>query len=168
MTADDIDPSLCTHIMYSFAILNPTTMKLEPHDSWADIDGGKFLDILIQISLLIVPYIAHLTNNCHFYYKFFSPFFTGGYKKVTAFKNQGAKVMIALGGWGDSAGNKYSRLVGDASSRKNFIDHVVTFIETHNFDGLDLDWEFPGCWQVKKITLILARDLAIKKFMKLL
>ena len=94
-----------------------------------------------------------------FYFKSLSPSFTGGYKKVTAFKNQGSKVMIALGGWGDSGGDKYSRLVGDASARKTFIDDVVTFIEDNNFDGLDLDWEFPGCWHVRNLKSLLSEDL---------
>ena len=67
---------------------------------------------------------------------------------MTSLKNYGLKVLIALGGWNDSAGNKYSRLVNDAAARKRFIDSVITFIENHNFDGLDLDWEYPVCWQV--------------------
>ena len=67
---------------------------------------------------------------------------------MTSLKNYGLKVLIALGGWNDSAGNKYSRLVNDAAARKRFIDSVLTFIENHNFDGLDLDWEYPVCWQV--------------------
>ena len=57
-------------------------------------------------------------------------------------------MLIALGGWNDSAGDKYSRLVNNASARKKFIDNVLKFIDDHNFDGLDLDWEYPRCWQV--------------------
>ena len=58
------------------------------------------------------------------------------------------KVLIALGGWNDSAGNKYSLLVNDAAARQRFISNVIQFMEQHNFDGLDLDWEYPRCWQV--------------------
>ena len=70
-----------------------------------------------------------------------------------AFKSKGKKVLIAIGGWNDSEGDKYSRLVNSANSRKRFIAHAVQFIEKYNFDGLDLDWEYPVCWQVctKKI-----------------
>lgn len=56
-------------------------------------------------------------------------------------------VTIALGGWNDSAGDKYSRLVNNPSARRKFIEHAVEFIKKHNFDGLDLDWEYPACWQ---------------------
>ena len=62
----------------------------------------------------------------------------------------GVKVMIALGGWNDSADDKYSRLVNDPAARKRFIDNVIDFIITHDFDGLDLDWEYPRCWQVNQ------------------
>ncbi|EFA10488.1 chitinase 10 isoform X1 [Tribolium castaneum] len=107
----DIDPSLCTHINYGFAVLDSSSMTLKPHDSWADIDN-EF------------------------------------YKKVVSYKSRGVKVLIALGGWNDSAGNKYSRLVNDPQARAAFIAHVLAFIEEWNFDGLDLDWEYPKCWQV--------------------
>ena len=56
--------------------------------------------------------------------------------------------MLAIGGWADSSSNKYSRLVSDPNARKAFIDHVIPFLKSHNFDGLDLDWEYPKCWQV--------------------
>ena len=67
-----------------------------------------------------------------------------------AFKKRGLKVTLALGGWNDSAGDKYSRLVNNPAARKKFVEHAVKFIEKFGFDGLDLDWEYPGCWQVWK------------------
>lgn len=55
---------------------------------------------------------------------------------------------MAIGGWNDSAGNKYSRLVNSPSARQRFITTVIQFIEKYEFEGLDLDWEYPVCWQV--------------------
>ena len=70
------------------------------------------------------------------------------YEKVVALKKHGIKVLIAIGGWNDSLGSKYSKLVNNPSARAKFTEHVVGFIKKHNFDGLDLDWEYPKCWQV--------------------
>ena len=56
--------------------------------------------------------------------------------------------MVALGGWNDSEGSKYSKMVSQRSSRKKFIDSALAFIEKYGFEGLDLDWEYPVCWQV--------------------
>lgn len=70
------------------------------------------------------------------------------YERVVDHKRRGTKVTLALGGWNDSLGDKYSKLVRSASSRRQFVKHAVEFIEKHNFDGLDLDWEYPVCWQV--------------------
>ncbi|KAA0201540.1 hypothetical protein HAZT_HAZT005433 [Hyalella azteca] len=110
-TPDDIDPTICTHIVYGFAVLDYSNLIIKPHDSWADLD-----------------------NNF--------------YGKVTALKKRGIKVTVAIGGWNDSAGDKYSRLVNNPTARRKFIEHVIEFITKHDFDGLDLDWEYPKCWQV--------------------
>lgn len=110
-TPSDIDPDLCTHIVYGFAVLDGDRLIIKPHDTWADFDN-KF------------------------------------YEKVTALRAKGVKVLIAIGGWNDSAGDKYSRLVNNPSARRKFTAHVVDFIEKNGFDGLDLDWEYPVCWQV--------------------
>lgn len=74
--------------------------------------------------------------------------FTGFYDKVVEFKKYGAKVTLAIGGWKDSVGDKYSKLVNSPQARARFVEHTLDFIEKYNFDGLDLDWEYPKCWQV--------------------
>ena len=37
----DVDPSLCTHIVYGFAVLDYNTLTIKPHDTWADIDNSE-------------------------------------------------------------------------------------------------------------------------------
>lgn len=56
---------------------------------------------------------------------------------------------MAIGGWNDSQGDKYSRLVNNPAARRRFIENVLKFLDKHDFDGLDLDWEYPKCWQVR-------------------
>lgn len=67
---------------------------------------------------------------------------------MTAFKAKGVKVSVAIGGWNDSQGDKYSRLVNNPTARRRFVENVLKFLDKYNFDGLDLDWEYPKCWQV--------------------
>ena len=72
------------------------------------------------------------------------------YYQVTSLKrkNPKLKVLISLGGWLDSGeSDKYSRLVSNSTARKLFIKNAISFLMKYNFDGLDLDWEFPKCWQ---------------------
>ena len=39
--AGDVDPSLCTHIVYGFAVLDYNTLTIKPHDTWADLDNSE-------------------------------------------------------------------------------------------------------------------------------
>lgn len=39
---EDIDPDLCTHIVYGFAVLDFGNLILKAHDSWADYDNRKY------------------------------------------------------------------------------------------------------------------------------
>lgn len=101
---ENIDEHFCTHIIYAFAYLDNTTLKIIPKDSVTDIDN-------------------------HYY------------DRITSFREKGIKVLIALGGGIDSADNKYSRLLSNQTVQTNFVSSVVEFIDTHRFDGLDLDLE---------------------------
>ena len=61
--------------------------------------------------------------------------------------NPSSRVLLSLGGWADSAGDKYSRLVRSPQARKKFVEATVAFLQKHGFQGLVLEWHFPVCWQ---------------------
>ena len=74
----------------------------------------------------------------------------GGYKAALGLRrlNPKLKVMIAIGGWGEG-GKQYSEMVSSKETRTNFIESVITFMTEYKFDGLDLDWEYPGNFKIK-------------------
>jgi chitinase len=69
------------------------------------------------------------------------------FQQVVAHKAYGSKVLIAIGGWNDSASDKYYRLISNPGARAAFIADALAFIDRWGFDGLDLDYEYPGCPQ---------------------
>ncbi|XP_063217646.1 probable chitinase 2 [Bacillus rossius redtenbacheri] len=109
---DDLDPALCTHLVYAFAGLNITSNSIRSLDPYHDLEEnyGK-----------------------------------GSYKKMTNLRSRfpHLKVTIAIGGWNEGSAN-YSILAAEPGRRQVFIASTVKFIQEHGFDGLDLDWEFPG------------------------
>ncbi|EDW85810.1 uncharacterized protein Dwil_GK23269 [Drosophila willistoni] len=69
----------------------------------------------------------------------------GNLQKFNALKlkNPTLKTLVAVGGWNEGS-KKFSLLASDPEKRSRFIDDVVKFLQRHGFDGLDLDWEYPG------------------------
>lgn len=60
---------------------------------------------------------------------------------------KGSRILLALGGWTDSSGDKYSRLISSSAARRKFIAAAVNYLKKYNFDGLSLEWSYPKCWQ---------------------
>ncbi|XP_045457634.1 probable chitinase 2 [Melitaea cinxia] len=107
----DLEPSLCTHLVYSFAGLDETTHSIKSLDPWQDLekDYGK-----------------------------------AGYKRLVSLKERypHLKVTVAIGGWNEGS-PKYSAMASKPETRAKFVQSVLFFLDTNNFDGLDLDWEYP-------------------------
>ncbi len=64
--------------------------------------------------------------------------------KLIALKktNPNIKVLYSVGGWVWS--DKFSHVAAFAQSRKKFAIGCVQLMKKHGFDGVDLDWEYPG------------------------
>lgn len=69
----------------------------------------------------------------------------GGYAKFNGLKtyNKNLKTLLAIGGWNEGSA-RFSKLVDDEGKRKEFVKNAVKFLRQNNFDGLDLDWEYPA------------------------
>ena len=55
--------------------------------------------------------------------------------------NPKLKLLVSVGGWNWS--KHFSDVALTPVSRKLFADSAVDYLQTHQIDGVDLDWEFP-------------------------
>ncbi|OJJ44223.1 hypothetical protein ASPZODRAFT_750405 [Penicilliopsis zonata CBS 506.65] len=53
------------------------------------------------------------------------------------------QLWIVVGGFGVSS-VPFSKMASANASRAAFVDSALQFVEKYDFDGLDLDWEYPG------------------------
>ncbi|XP_057658566.1 chitotriosidase-1-like [Diorhabda carinulata] len=90
-----------------------------------------------------------------------------GFKNLTDLKkiNPCLKVVLAVGGWNEGS-MKYSIMAGDEYLRNRFVDNVLAFMAYYEFDGLDLDWEYPttrkGIPEDGKNLVLLLKELRSK------
>lgn len=52
------------------------------------------------------------------------------------------KVMVAIGGWGDTQG--FEEAAKSETSRKRWARQVAAMVDATGADGVDIDWEYPG------------------------
>jgi len=55
----------------------------------------------------------------------------------------GVKVSIAIGGWNDGDDSAFETVAQSPELRARFVEAVVDFVERHDLDGVDMDWEYP-------------------------
>lgn len=69
----------------------------------------------------------------------------GAYKRFNALKSKNPELttLLSIGGWNEGS-EKYSKMAADDASRQEFASSCVQFLQKYGFDGLDLDWEYPG------------------------
>ncbi|KAL2266866.1 hypothetical protein VTJ83DRAFT_4143 [Remersonia thermophila] len=72
------------------------------------------------------------------------------YSRLTALKRRDSalKVYIAIGGWsfndpGTATFHTFSQLAADEAKQRVFFASLISFMNTYDFDGVDIDWEYP-------------------------
>ncbi|KAK3906118.1 glycoside hydrolase superfamily [Staphylotrichum tortipilum] len=73
------------------------------------------------------------------------------YSRLTALKQHdpALKVFISLGGRnfnspGAATVHTFSQLAAGEAKQRVFFASLISFLNTYNFDGVDIDWEYPG------------------------
>jgi chitinase len=50
---------------------------------------------------------------------------------------------LSVGGWAEGS-TPFSNVAADADKKANMADSTLWYLQTYNFDGVDIDWEYPG------------------------
>jgi len=111
-----LDPNLVTHINYAFAKVD-TAGNIILFDSWADTD-----------------YRSDWNTE--------KPYW-GNFRELYDLKKKypHLKTLISIGGW--TLSDTFSQMAESPDARKNFAKKAVEFCKKYDFDGIDIDWEYP-------------------------
>lgn len=64
--------------------------------------------------------------------------------RVLELKNDGIRVLMVIDGVNKGSLNAMVALSDKDDTRKVFVDNIMGMIKKYNFDGVDIDWEYPG------------------------
>jgi GH18 family chitinase len=58
-------------------------------------------------------------------------------------KNPKLKILLSIGGW-NARSTPFNRILANDFTRSQFIVNAINFMRQWKFDGLDVQWEYPG------------------------
>lgn len=124
---EDIDGDNLTHVYLSFARIN-NDFEISNEEMRISTVGGQYeMPDIVSADMIIDE----------------------TWDKVDALKEKypHLKVIVAVGGW---EADGFSDMAANAANREIFVDSVVKYINEHNLDGIDIDWEYQvnGAWGV--------------------
>ena len=139
---DQINPTLFTHINFAFGLFGFVTWSVDPNDTRTG-DQRYTGDYTIQPvewndQSTLYPAVQKLKGN-----------------------NPALKTLLSIGGWSINSGDDqpnpgnphpygpytyrlFSHMAASSAGRTQFISSAIAYAQKYSFDGIDIDWEYPG------------------------
>ncbi len=124
-----IDPTIITDLYYAFAVFGFVTKSIDPSNP--HLTGDYTVQpVEWNDQSVLYPQVAAL-------------------KKL----NPSLRNILSIGGWsfndptdpmGQYTYKLFSQMVSTKENRNNFINSAISYAHQFGFDGIDIDWEYPG------------------------
>ncbi|AET39549.1 putative chitinase Ecym_4512 [Eremothecium cymbalariae DBVPG len=115
----DIDFKRVTNVNYAFFVVDPKTGKVQPTDSWSDLEMPSHAPGIPQGVTGMIGELNYLKLQ----------------------RNTNFRLFMAVGGWSNR--EAFPKIVRSEEKLKNFVNSTIDAMFEYGFDGIDLDWEFP-------------------------
>ncbi|KAM9936290.1 hypothetical protein OXX80_004153 [Metschnikowia pulcherrima] len=110
----DLPAGIISHVFYAFMKINPETGAVTLSDPWADVQMPLASGINGAINVLNA-----LKARSYF-----------------------MKTVMSIGGWGTCA--EFVEVMKDDRRMATFVLTTIDLLKKYNFDGIDIDWEYPS------------------------
>ncbi len=124
---EQVDTSILTHINYAFALVQAVDENDQVITEPSSLDENSRFEV--------IP--SHEEDESRLY----------GEVVALKKKRDDLKVLLSIGGWAfndEPTSWIFTQLADNAERRGQFIRQATKYARRYGFDGIDIDWEFPG------------------------